>query len=649
MVLPILLALAFGGVAQVKVPQKSTTPPADYSKEAFVIEKLYTRVNAADDGTNTRAVTAEIKIQADAGVKAFAVLSFTYTSANEVVDVDYVRVRKPDGTVVKTPDYNIQDMPGEVTRTAPMYSDIHEKHVAVKGLAVGDVLEYTIRYRTIKPQVPGQFWFEANFIKDAIVKDERLEIAVPSSKYVKLSSPEFKPEVREEAGQRTYSWVHSNLSRPDTTPQPKRTPPPPSVQVTTFKNWEEIGRWYGALQKDAVTITPEIQQQALQLTANLKTDEDKVRAIYEFVSLKYHYIGLDFGIGRYQPHAADDVLGNGYGDCKDKHTLLAALLKAAGFEAWPALIHSVRKLDPEIPSPAQFNHVITVVPLGGKYIWLDTTPEVAPYGLLLANLRDKEALVIPPGLAPLLMRTPGNPPIPQLQTFTSQGKLDANGTYSGHVEQSCRGDVEVVMRTIFRQVSQSQWKEAMQRISYGMGFGGDVSNVTVSSPEDMSQPFRFSYDYERKSYSDWENQRITPPLPAMGIESTKDSKKPEESVLLGAVGEIRYESKLTLPPGYSTAAPPNVDLVKPYAEYHASANLGNGVLTTSRRLMIKKTEVALGDWEDYRAFGEAVSDDEYRYVYLNGESAGVKGAQPACQYRRVGQGVSRRQRGATAT
>ena len=66
------------------------------------------------------------------------------------------------------------------------------------------------------------------------------------------------------------------------------------------------------------------------MTKGLKTDDDKIHAIYNFVSLKYHYIGLDFGIGRYQPHAADDVLDNGYGDCKDKHTLLASLLKAVG-------------------------------------------------------------------------------------------------------------------------------------------------------------------------------------------------------------------------------------------------------------------------------------------------------------------------------
>lgn len=623
-----LLLLTLSSLAQVSTPQKSNDVPGDYSKEAFIIEKFHSRIDAADDGSNTRERTAEIKILADAGIKAFAVLTFPYTSSNEIVDVDYVRVRKPDGEVVKTPDYNIQDMPAEVTRVAPMYSDIHEKHIAVKGLAVGDVLEYRMRYRTLRPEVPGHFWFESNFIQDAIAKDERLEISIPTGKYVKVSSPKFNPEVREEGARRIYSWAHSNPSRPETREAPKRGLPQPSVQITTFRNWEEVGRWYGGLQKEAVAVTTEVQSKAAQITRGLKTDEEKVRAIYSFVSLQFHYIGLAFGIGRYQPHSANDVLGNGYGDCKDKHTLLASLLRATGYEAWPALIHSERKIDPEVPSPAQFNHVITVVSLGGNYVWLDTTAEVAPYGLLLAGLRDKQALVIPPDKAPVLMTTAKDPPVPQLQTFMSEGQLDANGTYTGHVEQSYRGDVEVVMRLLFRRVAQSQWKETLQRLSYGLGFGGDVSNVTVSSPEDMSQPFRLSYDYERKTYSEWENRRITPPLPAIGMESTKNSKKPNEAVLLGAYGEVRYQSKLSLPPGYSTTAAPNVDLVKPYAEYHATTNLQNGILTTSRRLVIKKNEIALADWEDYRDFGQAVSDDEYRYIYLNGEDAGASRVQP---------------------
>lgn len=624
----ITLAPAFAqvktdGKTNEKQEAKTSDRPAalqDFSREAYVIEKYNTRITVEDDGTNVREVTAEVKILADAGVKAFAVLSFTYSSANQVIDIDYVRVRKPDGSVVKTPDYNIQDMPGEVTRSAPIYSDIHEKHVAVKGLAVGDVIEYLVLSRTNKPEVPGKFWFEETFFKDAIVKEERLEVSIPAAKYVKVVSPDHKPEVHEDGGRRIYTWSHTNLVVPEKDPNeiPRRTLPPPTVQISTFRSWEEVGRWYGDLQKEPVEPTSAIQAKAAELTKGLTTDDAKIRAIYNFVSMKFHYIGLDFGIGRYQPHAADDVLGNGYGDCKDKHTLMASLLKAAGIEAWPALIHTSRKLDPEIPSPAQFNHVITVVPSGGKYIWLDSTPEVAPYQLLTLMLRDKQALVIPVSKPPLLMTTPAAPPDPQEQRFTVTGRLDESGTFTGHVDQLFRGDAEVSFRTAFRQLPQSQWREGVQRLSYALGFGGEVSNVIVSPPDETDKPFTISYDYLRKNYSDWDNRRFTPPIPPLGIEANKEDNKPQESVLLGAPGEVVYESKMKLPPGYTVLAPKGTDLVEPFAEYHATSSVENEVLISKRRLVIKKTEVDLGQWDSLRDFGKAVFDDEYNYISLNG-------------------------------
>jgi transglutaminase-like putative cysteine protease len=58
------------------------------------------------------------------------------------------------------------------------------------------------------------------------------------------------------------------------------------------------------------------------LTKGLSDDDAKLRAIYSYVSLHYRYVAISFGIGRYQPHAAGEILGNQYGDCKDKHTLL---------------------------------------------------------------------------------------------------------------------------------------------------------------------------------------------------------------------------------------------------------------------------------------------------------------------------------------
>src|SRR5581483_11570224 len=131
----------------------------------------------------------------------------------------------------------------------------------------------------------------------------------------------------------------------------------PSVQVTTFANWEQVGAWYQSLQQKSLSVTPAVQAHADALTRGLTSENDKIRAIANDVALHIHYVGLDFGIGRYQPHEADDVLANEYGDCKDKHTLLATLLKAEGIDAWPALISSQRDLDPSVPSPAQFDHV----------------------------------------------------------------------------------------------------------------------------------------------------------------------------------------------------------------------------------------------------------------------------------------------------
>src|ERR1700691_3857421 len=234
---------AAGTPAQQSAPkpaEKSPSATQDFSKEAYIIERLATHIVAENDGTGTRELTAQVKVLAEAGVKAFAVLNFVYTSANEAVEIDYVRVRKPDGTVVKTPEYNIQDMPGEVTRSAPLYSDIHEKHIAVKGLSVGDVLEYSTRSRIVKPEVPGQFWRDYSFIKTAIVKDERLELNLPRDKYVKVVSPDYKPEVKDDGARRVYSWTRSNLIVKEKDPDeiPRRTLPNPDVQITTFKNWE---------------------------------------------------------------------------------------------------------------------------------------------------------------------------------------------------------------------------------------------------------------------------------------------------------------------------------------------------------------------------------------------------------------------------
>lgn len=600
----------------------------DYSKEGVVIERYVTRVSYDADGSGTRESQAAIHVQAEAGVQNFAVLAFPFTSADETVSFDYVRVRKPDGTVVATPDYNTQDLPADISRVAPMYSDIHEKHVTVKALGVGDTLEYLVRYRIVKPQVPGQFWFEDTFVKDTIVRDEELEISVPREKYVKVSSPELQPQMKDDGPRRIYTWKTANLERRDDANKAKKeeNESKPSVQLTTFHSWEEVGAWYGGLQRPQQAITPEIKAKTAELTRGLTNDDDKIRALYKFVSTHFHYVSLSFGIGRYQPHLADDVLGNEYGDCKDKHTLLAALLQSAGYDAWPALINSSRKIDSNLPSPGQFDHVITVVPRGSNLLWLDTTPEVAPFGLLLASLRDRQVLVIPTEKPATLMTTPKVPPFTRSEIFSAEGKLGADGILTAHMQQNMRGDSEILLRLAYRRVPPAQWKELTQKLSYLSGFGGDVSNVNASVPEDTDKPFHLEYDYTRKGYSDWENRRITPPFPPFGIESSKDDEEtPAEPLILGAPGKLEYRAKVELPFD-ALHIPEDVDLVQDFAEYHASYKVENHILTAVRQLTIKEREVQLAVWADYLKFRKALTDDENRMTQLEGEKAGTAAA-----------------------
>ena len=116
------------------------------------------------------------------------------------------------------------------------------------------------------------------------------------------------------------------------------------------------------------------------MTAGKTTEEEKVRAVYGYVSTQIRYIGVAFGIGRYQPHHAGAVLENQYGDCKDKHTLLAAMLSVLGLHPNAVLIGAGVRFNEAVPSPGSFNHLITTVQVAGKPVWLDSTEEVAPYG-----------------------------------------------------------------------------------------------------------------------------------------------------------------------------------------------------------------------------------------------------------------------------
>ncbi len=638
----LLLLLPATSVGQVSSPTAAAKSPAahNYSQEAIVFEQFSAKLVFESDGTFTREDYGKIRIQSDAGVQRYGVLTFPYAKSEQSLNIDFVRVHKPDGSVVLTPAENVQDMASDITREAPFYSDLREKHIAVRGLGVGDVLEFRTQLHDIKPLAPGKFWFSYTFSDNAIFLDEELEISVPLKSAIKLATPTVKPAVTETEKYRVYRWIHSNLEqkpKPDQQlanyQQARGRLPAADVQISNFQSWAEVGRWYNDLQQERVKPTAEIQAKAAELTKNAPDETAKLNVIYKYVGTDIHYIGIAFGIGRYQPHSAGEVLDNQYGDCKDKHTLLASLLAAAGIPAYPALISASREVDPEVPSPGQFDHVITVVPRGKgndkdkDLLWLDSTPEVAPFAYLITPLRDKRALVIYADKAAELQTTPADPVAKSFSSFDIKAKLSDAGVLEGQIENTKSGDdVEVLLRSAFRRLPIPQWKDLIQQISYASGFAGDVSDVTASSPDALDEPFHFGYKYLRKDYPDWENRKISPPLPPIMLPALgDDDTKLTSPVWLGVPGEHTFTSEVELPKGYHPQLPKDVDLVEDFAEYHASSTSKDGELTTKRRLVIKRHEVPVSAYEEYKKFSKAVTDDHDVYISLltGKEAAGV--------------------------
>ena len=322
-----------------------------------MIEHLDHVYTFAADGTGVRRFSVVARVHTDAAVRQLGVLGIDYASGSEHVELAYVRVRRPDGTVTETPVTEAIDMPSPVTTAAPFYSDLKELQIPVRNLRVGDLLEWQANIIRTKPEAPGEFWGAESFADDAVVLSQTVELHVPAGIYVNVWSPTSKPIESTTPTERIYRWESSH-KQPTVGPAAEaerdrqkkqiwtaereldeKKGKLPSIAWTTFKSWDAVGAWYRGLESDRILPSdPQIMAKVAELTAGKATELEKVRAVYSYVSTQIRYIGVDFGIGRYQPHRAAEVLENQYGDCKDKHTLLASMLGALGLRSDAVLI-----------------------------------------------------------------------------------------------------------------------------------------------------------------------------------------------------------------------------------------------------------------------------------------------------------------------
>lgn len=623
--------------------QKSAPDP--YSAEPFVLERVDVVYAMNADGTGYMQKTVVAKIQSEAALQQLGIIGMGFAGNSQHVEFHYVRSRRPDGSVTETPLSGVMEQPLQATVQAPFYSDLKIAQVPVTNLQVGDTLEWEGRVVLTKPEAPNQFWSAESFVtEDSVVREESVELRVPATKNVTVwTNPALgiKATESKDGDWKVYHWQTQQL-KPTVGPEAEAAKEAkkkhvltaeeeldeeqgklPSMAWTTFPSWAAVGEWYRGLELSRATPDDEIKAKVAELTAGKTTEEDKVRAIYNYVSTQVRYIGVAFGVGRYQPHQAVDVLHNQYGDCKDKATLLTAMLAAAGVPSDAALIGAGVRFNEAVPSPAAFNHLITHLKLKGQDVWLDSTEEVAPYRMMYAVLRDRDALVVPPAGTPAIEKTPKDPPFAAYQTWTAKGTLDPNGVSDSHITIALRGDDELTLRAAERQIGPAQYGEFAQRIMGGVGYIGTSSHAQFSRPDDTDKPLTIDVDYRRDRGDDWSNLRVLAQLAPVSLPIINEKEPPVASIKLGVPRTETSTAEMKLPAGWSAQLPEAIHEKAPFATYDETYRLENGTVYAERRLVVLQPKIAAADWKSYKKFADAISLTTENFVMLR-RGAGEK-------------------------
>ncbi len=266
-------------------------------------------------------------------------------------------------------------------------------------------IEYEVEYKFLY-YIPSSWWGREN----VSYEHASYELSYPphlAPRYRLFNSNVRPIKKQTEPGIETLVWIFENIksiSREAFDPQATEVIPHIIAAPTEFEfegyagrmdSWEHFGQWILSLNQGRDILPEETKLKVRSITTGLKTNEEKVKALYIYLQEKTRYVGIQLGIGGYQPFEATVVDKNGYGDCKALSNYMVALLKQAGISSNYVLIKAGDEKSMEIDFPStQFNHAIVAVPNGKDTIWLECTSQTKPFGYMGNFTGDRFALMI---------------------------------------------------------------------------------------------------------------------------------------------------------------------------------------------------------------------------------------------------------------
>jgi transglutaminase-like putative cysteine protease len=535
---------------------------------------------------------------------------FSFESDSEVVQLRGARVYHKDGKIEDAVES------GESDADSPeiaMYTSARVFTVRFPRLSPGDVVELRYRVEDVAAHNAFADYFgDVEYLqsRDPIARAEYVLIG-PKSRAFYFNTPKLVgggnvTQTTEDKGEsRITRFVATDVPAVDPEPgQPPFTEFFGHVHVSTYKTWDDVGKWYWGLVKDQFNADDEVRRRVAEVTKGLTDERAKVRAVYDYVVQKTRYVALEFGIHGFKPYSCAQIFGRGFGDCKDKATLIVTMLKELGIPATIVIVRTgMRGLFEDTPaSLAPFDHAIAYVP--SLDIYLDGTAEYTGSGELPAMDRGAMALQINEG-KPKLVHLP-DPPASESRTTR---KLEAQVGADGSAQIDWQTEVTGVHASAWRARyhAETSRKQRVQEDLAGELPGLSVAGVEAGKLDDVEAPVTLRAKAKVPDLARKEDATFSVPAGPREylVRELATQSQRKIDLRVGARTTQITEWTLKLPTGAKVSRTPKATQgTSPFGSFDVQVDSTGGTIKVKTTIVIDRARVTAAEYPAFRAFCE---------------------------------------------
>lgn len=402
-----------------------------------------------------------------------------------------------------------------------------------------------------------------------------------------------------------------------------------------FNTWNDVAAYFTGKYETSAAVDPTIKAKAEAIVGAGSTLSERIHALCRFAQqVNYISINLDGGnLGGYIPRTAPSVLRCNYGDCKDKSTLLRALLASLGITSYPVIVYSgdYDRVRESWVSPMQFNHCIVGIqvddsitgpavamhPTLGRLMFFDPTDNTTPPGHLPSEDSESLALILS-NQTERLYRLPGTTAAQNRCERLITAKLSGNGRMTGRIQEVFTDQVAARLRGEYRRHSPSDYERVIQRWLATTLPQPRTQELKVDDAFDDAR-FTLTVNFETENYGKLMRDRLLVFKPVMvgRRESTALLKTPRSQPVILSANFFSDRTEIELPEGFRVDEKISpVDLKTAFGHYRAKATEASGKIVFERSLELSSAQIPAADYESVRAFFEKILQSEQTPVVL---------------------------------